>query len=1222
MVLRGINESFDIDDMDNDIATSMSASKQSVRKQSKIYDMVKSFIDDHKGIDMDEYRHSISDEDYQFFVDMENYGIDDDTEVLIRKSGMSVLFQNGRIFYLMNRIIEYVISQKRSDFENSALYGEMMDVITNRINKIASRKDVLYAYYKVKDRDELKRIVHSILYDVNNFNWIDVTGIINMTGLCESLHRKKLDISLWDVSNVRYMTKMFSYAHIGGLDISKWDVGNVTNMSFMFQRTRLYGDERIDFSKWNVSKVRNMSAMFTSCDDLILENSLRKWDVSSVKDMSCMFQSSNFNGDISIWDVSNVVDMTQMFFSSGFNRPISGWDVSNVTSMEYMFSESDFNRDISRWNVLGHCDISHMFHHCSIRKSFIPKRLTMKVNESFEIEDMGNDITPTPSVKKKVVKKSRVYMKFEKLVNDYNNIISEGYTRQQAAMWLPYMQNSQSFVGGREIYLERQGLLKDLYDGLYDNNPDIMALVGDDRYFRASYILNMISKEMPYKDGNRINEPRAGNREYMEFEMAYLFDIHSKDHPLYAIYRPKDYNELRLLIHYYLRSDYVVDYEYGKNGIDKGSRHYPCCQNLNWIDVSGFTDLGSLFTMGRGFDHHAMFEGDVSLWDVSDAVSMRGMFHNCRFNGDISKWDVSNVNDMCMMFAESYFNGDISGWDVSNVQNMSYMFQYAHFNNDISGWDVHNVRDMRNMFETGLVCTCFNGDLSGWDVSNVENMESMFKSCDEYEKHRFNGDISRWDVRKVKDMGTMFFNSAFNRDISLWQINPGCNTDWMFRECDICDEFKPAATQGLNESFDINDLGNDITGKPVRKRKVAKQSKMYKKMKDYVEEYMRLSNKGVDRYEIPKHLINDPRNETREENKEFFRYIYDNIDDLDDVRSLIDENGCHDIILTYPLYMIVTNIPHGALYVKDPRYGNAEYAEFSQRYLQGIKSKEHPLYAIYKPKDNRELMLITRYCCLWDASLNIVNDGVIYPYGQNLNWLDVSECTDMSSLFYRRHEYNGFNGDISLWDTYSVTKMSSMFMCSKFNGDISGWNVGNVKDMRQMFDNSIFDGDISGWNVSNVEDMYCMFRSAKFNGDISGWDVSSVRNMCGMFSSTEDDACCFKGDISDWDVHNVEDMSFMFHSTKYRLGGTFNGDISRWDVSSVKDISKMFYGSNFNGDISNWNPRSLTRADYMFGDSDFMGDLKEWDLPDGFKVGYMFWETDMPDENHPLKLRK
>ncbi len=74
-----------------------------------------------------------------------------------------------------------------------------------------------------------------------------------------------------------------------------------------------------------------------------------------------------------------------------------------------------------------------------------------------------------------------------------------------------------------------------------------------------------------------------------------------------------------------------------------------------------------------------------------------------------------------------------------------------------------------------------------------------------------------------------------------------------------------------------------------------------------------------------------------------------------------------------------------------------------------------------------------------------------------LKYLDVSNITDMSDLFYGRADdfmYCGydFNEDISNWDVSNVTNMESMFYhCNEFNVDISGWNVSNVINMRFMF---------------------------------------------------------------------------------------------------------------------------------------------------------------------------
>ena len=130
--------------------------------------------------------------------------------------------------------------------------------------------------------------------------------------------------------------------------------------------------------------------------------------------------------------------------------------------------------------------------------------------------------------------------------------------------------------------------------------------------------------------------------------------------------------------------------------------------DLNDIDVSKITDMSELFNANKNWNSgnkiFKYFNGDISLWNVSNVTNMCGIFNWCeKFNCDLSRWNVSNVTDMECMFNCCYnFNSDISKWDVSNVENIGDMFYF---------------------------CKNFKQNLDRWDVSNVNNMETAFYEC-------------------------------------------------------------------------------------------------------------------------------------------------------------------------------------------------------------------------------------------------------------------------------------------------------------------------------------------------------------------------------------------------------------------------------------------------------------------------------------------------------------
>ena len=117
-----------------------------------------------------------------------------------------------------------------------------------------------------------------------------------------------------------------------------------------------------------------------------------------------------------------------------------------------------------------------------------------------------------------------------------------------------------------------------------------------------------------------------------------------------------------------------------------------------------------------------------------------------------------------------------------------------------------------------------------------------------------------------------------------------------------------------------------------------------------------------------------------------------------------------------------------------------------------------------------------------------------------------SDITDMSKLFMGNSASDPslFNGDISSWDTSSVTTMRDMFRyASNFNQDISMWDTAHVMDMAGMFyDATNFNQPIGSWDISKVEDMREMFQGAvMFTRDLSQWQAVLISHAPSSFAT-------------------------------------------------------------------------------------------------------------------------
>ena len=394
---------------------------------------------------------------------------------------------------------------------------------------------------------------------------------------------------------------------------------------------------------------------------------------------------------------------------------------------------------------------------------------------------------------------------------------------------------------------------------------------------------------------------------------------------------------------------------------------------------------------------------------------------------DLNHLNVSKVTDMEDMFKDSQFNGDISKWNMGNVNSMRSMFPESKFNGDISSWDVSNVTDMNYLFRGSE----FNRDISGWDVSNVTDMVMMFRNSkfdgdisewdigkvtrmgDMFSGSQFNGDISGWDVSNVTDMGSLFYSSKFNGDISKWNVGIVRKVNWMFKDSQFNGDISSwdvGNVTDMTEMFSGSKFNGEISSWDVSNVTDMKKMFSYSKF-----------NGDISSWDVG------------------------NVADM--YAMFYDSKFAED----------VSGWDIGHVGNVDGMFKNCPIPEENKlKFDLPVESGPYIKCASYNIKQ-------------------IVKEQIeLLGNEADLNHLDVSSVTNMSSIFFSCSQ---FTGDISKWVVNNVTDMDKMFSYSQFTGDISSWDVGNVTNMRGMFSDSQFTGDISSWGVSNVTDMSRMFKN-------------------------------------------------------------------------------------------------------------------------------------------------
>ena len=575
---------------------------------------------------------------------------------------------------------------------------------------------------RVTDMSGMFRGAASFNGDISSW---DTSSVIDMTYMFLGATSFNQPLDTWDTSSVRVMGYMFQNATSFNGDISAWDVSSVTDMSGVFSGAASF-NQPID--TWDVSSVTGMHAMLLNATSF--NQPLDSWDTSSVTYMGYMFSSAaSFNQPLDSWDVSSVTGMTGMFDgAAAFDQPLDSWDTSSVTGMNWMFrGASSFDQPLDSWDTSSVTDMSQMFWNAS---SFDQPLDSWDVSSVTDMSEMFRDAAA-----------------FDQPLDSWD-------VSSVTGMW-------------------------EMFYGATAFNQDISA-------WDTSSVTHMGAT---FRDATSFNQPLN------TWDTSSVTDMWRMFEGATSFNQPLNTWDTSSVTHMGAMFSGATSFNQNISGWDTSSVtdmwhmfEYAISFNqpLDTWDTSSATHMGGMFThatsfnqdisvwdtslvtqMWEMFNHATSFNQPLNSWDTSSVTGMSSMFGGAAsFNQPLDSWDTSSVTDMGHMFQNAAsFNQPLDSWDVSSVTDMTYMFSDASsFNQPLESWDVSSVTDMNSMF---IHASSFNGDISSWDISSVTDMSQMFSGASS-----FNGDISTWDVSSVTDMSSMFSGaSSFNGDVSTWDVS-------------------------------------------------------------------------------------------------------------------------------------------------------------------------------------------------------------------------------------------------------------------------------------------------------------------------------------------------------------------------------------------------------------------------------------------------------------------
>ena len=687
----------------------------------------------------------------------------------------------------------------------------------------------------------------------------NVSSVTSMIAMFQNNPVFDQDISGWDVSNVTNMSSMFQNNPVFDQDISGWDVSNIPNPPKNFgiapNDTSSGNNLNPKAPRWGRSEdgywyyplsntvsdpgiiratptwtwiqgvgyrsetpLTNGFRLFYNIS--ITDPDINDWAVGYITNMSEMFYAATvFNQDISSWDVSSVTTMYRMFNGAdAFNQPIGSWDVSSVTSMYQMFYNAGaFNQDISSWDVSSVTNMEYMFRDADIFNNGSTTEF---------VEGTGPAILEESTAENDAFYQSK-YAELSALTGTTTILAGPDADNDDDFYEIPFpfpvsfngVQYNECFVSTNSYITFGSGNSSYLYDGSVNADGDIT----EPRIMIGAFDLSQISLEYLVSGtapNRKVLIKSWHSQEYGDGTAAAAADPDIGGNKWWICFyeaTPDIYDIL--IVDYTTTGQQATNYESSLEGVG-GDYHAVIASNFTppiYFNRQGtYPELGLNQSAHRlqGSEAVVTIIGSVSLpWDVSSVTSMSNMFQDAgAFNQDISSWDVSSVTNMSYMFySANSFNQDLWGWDVSALQETvplnfdrsaiswtsrrpnwfnvgpfetrAYQYPLSLETNPTSSVWQSNIDPDDNVYTwypgQGIGAdapfsmyrmfynTAFNEDITSWDMSDVRDVGNMFENTS-----AFNQDISSWDMSNIRSMIRMFYGAtAFNQDLSSWDVS-------------------------------------------------------------------------------------------------------------------------------------------------------------------------------------------------------------------------------------------------------------------------------------------------------------------------------------------------------------------------------------------------------------------------------------------------------------------